>query len=160
MEPAKPPPKLSPAEYAEMVKMKLRNTFPSHLNAMAYVRLFANISLAFHRITLSLFLLHSSKGVIDALNGLLSKSDVKIKNDLLEEQFEADLINKQLKAFDELWQNLELTESVTEMKRKIQEKPTIGANGYWHLNEMFSDQFLIVLNFPQNNGSGQCTCAC
>lgn len=74
----------------------------------------------------------SSESVVDSLNTLLAKSSVKLKNEELEKQFKADLINKQLKAFDDLWRSLELTESLTELRKQIQEKPKSNAPK-WYL---------------------------
>lgn len=71
---------------------------------------------------------NSSESVITALNNLLAKSAKKLKNEKLEEQFKEDLINKQLKAFDDLWQYLELTESLVELRTKLQEKSKANAH--------------------------------
>lgn len=69
-----------------------------------------------------------SASITGALNNLLAKSDVKLKNEKLEEQFRLDLIHKQLKAFDDLWQKLEMNESVAKMKKETQEKPKLSAS--------------------------------
>lgn len=128
MESEQPPKKLAPAEYAEMVKMKLRNTYPNCLNPMRCVHFSTDFSFSFFHFKMFVyFFVKFSERVIDSLNNLLAKSAVKLKNEQLEEQFKADLINKQLKAFDDLWQNLGLTESLTELKKRMQDRPKSSA---------------------------------